>query len=478
MADVYDYITTTGVIVPDTADIQTEVQNEFVAAFGSDLNLAPNTPQGILITTETLARAAVADNNATLANQINPNEAGGIFLDALLALTGSQRTPATHSLVLCTLSGVEGTSIPAGAQISDSSGNLFQLITTTVLPMGGTINNVPFQSVLTGPIPGLAGDLVVIVSNILGWETVTNPADATLGAETQTDAFARLFRQNTLGAQGMGLAESIISALLLTGAASLTFQENVSDITQVINEISMISRSLYTCVDPGSATLTEIAQTLTDKKNGGCGYNLGLGINQSINITNQYSGQVIPVLFDTPSLVTINIIVTVHAFTSVQNIQQAVQNAILSYASGAIPNEPGFVVGASVSPFQLAGAINILVPGLFVQEIQIAVQSFTQQGTIANTMNTVTGLTYNAPVGGFVGINISMQVSGTYIPGGTTVSTRVGSTEITMSAAATGSATEILTFTNPSLSYQTTEIPIGVWQKAVTSAAFITVNQV
>ena len=98
MTNVYDYVATTGVIVPDTAVIQTQVQDEYLAAFGSDLNISPSTPQGILITTETLARSSVADNNATLANQINPNESGGIFLDALLALDRkSTRLNSSHS---------------------------------------------------------------------------------------------------------------------------------------------------------------------------------------------------------------------------------------------------------------------------------------------------------------------------------------------------------------------------------------------
>lgn len=470
MADVYNYVVPTGVILTDTGIIQTEVQTEYKAAFGSDLNVAPNTPQGILITTETLSRKAAADNNAALANQINPNQAGGVFLDALLALTGAARTPSTYSLALCNIIGVTGTSLPAGAQISDNNGNVYQLVTTTVIPNGG-ITGVPFTAVLPGAVPGNAGTLTTIVSNILGWESVTNPSDVVLGTLTQSDSSARVFRLNTLASQGMGLAKAIISALYNVGVNSLTFQENVTSTTQVINGVTMISHSLYTCVSPGSATLQTIAQTLTNKKNGGCGYNNGLGIPQNVNVTNQYSGQTIPVLFDTPSMVTIAIIVTVHAFTSVQNVQTAVQNAILTYAAGGIPNEPGFVVGAAVSPFQIAGAINILVPGLFVQEVQVAISSFTQQGTIANMMNTVTGLTYNSA------ISTGMGVSGNGILNSTTVSSLVGSTGLTLSNNSTLNATEILTFT-PTLSFQTTEIPLAVWQQAVTSNPYITVIQV
>jgi len=69
----YNFIESTGTIVPDTSDLLTAVQGEYTSAFGEDLNLDPETPQGILISMEVLARAAVAANNANLANQTNPD---------------------------------------------------------------------------------------------------------------------------------------------------------------------------------------------------------------------------------------------------------------------------------------------------------------------------------------------------------------------------------------------------------------------
>ena len=549
MADVYTYTDSTGVITIDAGEINAEVIAEYQTTFGADLITTPNTPQGMLIATETLARIAVADNNAALANQINPNVAGGVFLDALLSLLGSSRTPATYSSVLCTLTGIAGTSIPAGSQAYETgSGNMnvFQLAATTVIPAGGTANNVLFTAVNSGPVPAAAGTLTAIVSSVLGWETITNPLAATLGVTTQSDASARLFRQNTLAAQGTGLAQAIMSALYLTpGVTSLTFQENISDTVQVINNVSMAPHSLYTCV-AGTATSLAVATTLTNTKSGGCAYNNGPGSRVMQPVVNQYSGQSILVLYDTPAFIQVNIVATVHALTSVQNIQTAVQNAILTYANGGIPGEPGFTVGQAVSPFQLAGAINILIPGLFVQEIQISIYSLTETGTITQGLNTVTGLGNNAliPVGAGVsgvgipaGTTVSTKVSTTgltlsttafptfmlsgsvvsgmntitglgsntqilvgmgvsdgvvNIPGGTTVTGLVGTTGVTMSANATGSATEsitftpvasssytgLLTFTPASPALQTTEIPLDVWQQAVASTGLISVIQV
>src|SRR3982751_47655 len=98
MAD-YQYLTSTGTVVPDTSQLLSELQTEFRQIFGQDLVVSADTPQGVLITALALARAAVVTNNAALANMLNPNLAIGVYLDAIMALTGMERTVATRTLV-------------------------------------------------------------------------------------------------------------------------------------------------------------------------------------------------------------------------------------------------------------------------------------------------------------------------------------------------------------------------------------------
>lgn len=484
MADVYNYVNDTGVILTDATTINEEVVTEYKNAFGTDLNTDPSTPQGLLITIETLSRIAVADNNAGIANQINPNIAGGVFLDALLALTGSFRVDSTQSSVFCTIMGVEGTFIPANSLISGAGGiPQFYLLANVTIPPGGTVANVQFNSVEDGPIDAAANTLTVRVSNILGWTSVTNPAAAILGTITQNDTQARLQRTNTLAAQGNSLAYNVISNLFLlegVAPAGLTFQENVSSITQTINEIPMVSHSLYACVG-GTSTDLKVATTLQNSKAAGCAYNNGFGIPISQVVEEPFSGQDITVLFDRPSIVTVNIEVTVHLFTSVQDVDQAVKNAIIAYSNGQLAGQSGFAVGQAVSPFQIAAAVSSQIPGLFVQEVSVGVVSITQQGLVTDTSMNITNLTYNAPVGGFQGIVNGMLVTDPlgYIPPGATVTGIIGQTTATLSVpAAGGTATEILTFLTSPIVPQTTEIPIGVWQKAFTSESIIAVTQV
>jgi hypothetical protein len=372
VADVYTYVTNTGTIVPDTQDILNDVAQEFRDAFGQDLITTPDTPQGVLIVAETLARAAVADNNAVVANQINPNLAGGVFLDALLALTGSARLTDTSTVVSCTLTGVQGTIIPMGVLAQDTNSNQYASQVQAVIGSGGTVT-VNFAAVLPGPITVAAGALSSIVTGVLGWETITNPAAQTsIGTLTQSDGEAQIFRRQTLFSQGTSLAGAIVAGLHHTpGVTSLSFRENDADTSTVIDGVTLLPHSIYTCVNGGSDI--DVATTLTNKKSGGCNYTNGASATPiSQPVTVPFSGQVINVLFDRPDIIGILVQVTVITNKSVQDPVGDTQQAILNYAAGMVTDLAGLGVGVPVSPFELAAAIGLSVPGIFVKNLLIS----------------------------------------------------------------------------------------------------------
>jgi hypothetical protein len=235
----YAYLSPQGVIIADTSSTLATVQSWWIQALGADLVIDPATPQGVIMTTETISLNTMLNNNAALANQINPNIAGGVFLDAIGQLTGIQRQVQQPTAVTnVTIAGVAGTVLPVGAQAQTEAGDLFQLTQTTTIPSGGTVY-ATFQSVAYGPIPCANGALNEIVTAILGWESVTNntggsPASVTtLGSTTQSDQAFRAYRKNTLAFQGLSLAEAITSALYaVPGVPSLSFLENYNSVPQ------------------------------------------------------------------------------------------------------------------------------------------------------------------------------------------------------------------------------------------------------
>lgn len=369
MADRYQYLTDAGVIVADTAVTRAEVENEYRAAFGDDLDVSPETPQGVMITAETLARDAVIRNNAALANQINPNLAGGVFLDAILALTGTRRDAAERSTVVATLSGVPGTIVPAGVIAATADGNQFELTSTVIIGTGGNITG-NFQSLLFGAIQVPIGALTEIVSGVLGWESVTNSTAATPGRAEQSDEQARAYRRNALAIQGQSTAEAITSGLYATdNVRSLQFRENVTSSTATIDGISLVAHSVWVCVDGG--TDDDVAATLLRKKSAGANFNGST----TVNVLEETSGQTYAVKFERPGEVPVLARVTIKAGASLADPISAVKDAVVTYATGGEAAEPGFTVGTDVSAFELAGAINRQYPAIFVVKVEVSLAS-------------------------------------------------------------------------------------------------------
>lgn len=367
MADpAYQYIDSTGVIVADTSSLLAEVEQEYKDAFqDQNLVVTADTPQGVLITAETLGRTQLVNNNAALANQINPNAAGGVFLDAIMALLGMQRTSQTPSVVSnVSLTGVAGTVIPQGSSAQTSLGDVFMTTSEVTLASDGTAS-VTFQSVEYGPIACGENDLTIIVSNILGWETVTNPTAAVLGTTTQSDQAARALRNNTLAFQGVSLPEAITSALYATaGVTSLIFRENVTSDPITIEGVTLTEHSVYVCVAGG--TDADVAAALLENKSSGAAWN-GSTV---VSVTEPASGQAYSVHFDRPSEIGVLVRVTT-TNGNAANITQA----ILDYAAGSINGLQGFVVGADVSPFELAAAIASEYPGTYINKVEISLVS-------------------------------------------------------------------------------------------------------
>ena len=372
----YQYIDNTGVIVPDTEAVQSTVEGEYRAALGQDLIVEANTPQGALITAEVTARANILRNNAAVANQINPNLAGGVFLDAIWSLTGGGRYTATYSVCKAvTLGGLPGTFIQAGAQASLSDGTLFASVADVTLDASGA-GTVDFQAVDAGAIAATVGALNQPVTAVLGWDTVTNPTAAVLGRDGEKDLPSRLRRKNTLSLQNVALPESAVSDLYNNpNVTSLQYRENYTKADATIDGIFLLANSVWACVDGG--TDTEVATALLKNKSLGANWNGAV----TVNLPHPKTGQTYPVKFDRPAAVAVAARVTLRNTGALTDPTTAVQDAILNYAAGLQEGEAGFVVGSSVSPFEIAGAVGREVPGVYVKLCEVSLASPISWGT-------------------------------------------------------------------------------------------------
>lgn len=365
MAD-FDYITPLGVIVPDTSEIDAQVRGEWREALGADLITEPETPAGAIIAAIVEGRDAVARNNAQVANQINPDIAGGVWLDALGAMTFFDRVPASRSVISgAVLTGIAGTIVPAGSiALVSSSQAQFALAGTVQLGQDGTAT-ATFISVDTGPIEAPANQLQNIATSVLGWETVNNPAAASLGSNRQSDAEYRRQRRLTLGAQSSGSLVSILGKVRrVADVVSAVGRENVENETRVIDGLTLVAHSVYIIVDGGLDL--SIATAILAGKDGGCNYNGDV----EVAVLEPVSGQTYFVRFQRPDVITVQVRITAR-FSNLDG-QAIIEDALQRYQDGELDNEDGLTIGIPVSPFEISGAINQVEPRIFVKKVELS----------------------------------------------------------------------------------------------------------
>lgn len=371
--DFYQYKTDTGVIVPDTAALKTAVENEYKAALGANLDTDAATPQGRLIASETDTRAAVLRFCALMANQINPDIASGTFLDAVSMLSGISRQGAYSTAVTATISGVPGSIIPAGSQAKTEAGDIFQLENSATIGAGGTVT-ATFLSLETGPVPCAAGALAQIVSPVSGWETITNGAAGTIGADMESDADMRARRKASLY-QGSGYIQSMYRALYyVDNLKSAYIYENKTANSETTDGITIPGHSLYIVADGG--TDADVAQAIFETKSAGC----GLSGTTTVAVSGEY-GQSYEIKFSRPTQVPIDVTVQAQNVSALspQTVSQQIKDAVLAFASDSIHGVDGAKIGQDISPFEISGAINIQVPDVFVKSVGICLHGGTPE---------------------------------------------------------------------------------------------------
>ena len=264
--------TEAGLIAPTEAAILAGTQADIDAAFGGGLNPALETPQGQIASSEA---AIIADKNndfLDLVNQVDPQYADGRFQDAIARIYFLTRKGATSTAVTCTLTGTPSAVVPAGTFAQDTSGNTYVLLGSVTIGSGGTVTS-SWQNLETGPIACPEGTLIQVYQAIAGWDTITNPADGTLGQNVETRAEFEFRRQNSVALNGRGTCQSIYA--------------NVFQVANVL-DCYVIDNPTGSTVDTGSTNYplaphsvyiaaiggidANIAQAIWAKKDVGCSY--------------------------------------------------------------------------------------------------------------------------------------------------------------------------------------------------------------
>lgn len=468
--------TPTGVSVPAAAAVLAGVQSDINNAFGGNLNTTSlNTRSGQLASSQAACIDAGNSSFAYFASQIDPATSQGFMQDALGQLYFLTRLPGIATVVTCVLTGLNGDTIPIGAQAIDTSGNIYYATQAGTFS-SGTLT-LPFQNIALGPIPCPDGTLTGINLAIPGvqWNTIDNPGpgSAVLGSNVESSQQFEARRAASVALNSHGPVQAIkANVLQVPGVIDCYAYENVTGATQYVGSDAtpVLPHSIFVGVAGGIASA--VVAAIWNKKAPGCNYNGATTVNieDTVNYSPPYPTY--PVSFTT--LMNSGIIINVALLDTgnlpadiVSLIQTAVINQFTGVNGAGRAQAGGYILAASYyAPVLQVGVAlgitlaiaQITIGGTFSGTVATSVGSNLITLTVSSGFAGIGSVLVSANIGSFT--QIVRQVSGTLAGSGVYV--------ISSQATLTASGTSISGTPNQA-------VLIGIDQEPTSSAGNINV---
>lgn len=257
-------ITTEGISVQTFAQIFQEYVDGYKAIYGSDINVAVESPDGQRVAIGATLSLDLQLFCVAIANQFDIDLATGQGLKRLLKLAGIYLLPSSRSSVTLTVVTDRDVTMPADYLRGDTIGQNWTPAVETALTTGS--NEVTFYAENFGAVEALAGTITEQVTVLTGIVSTTNAAAATAGRNEETEEEVRIRRNRSLEQAAYSTIGSLNAKLLnLTGVVEAVVYENDQDTTDVARD--MAPHSIWVVIDGG--TLSEIAEVIAKNKTAG-----------------------------------------------------------------------------------------------------------------------------------------------------------------------------------------------------------------
>lgn len=252
-----------GMKAPGFQDILDSWKTIFRDIYGQDIYIEPDSKDGVLLSL--IAYAIHGCNNTAIAtyNSFSPATSKSTALSNTVKINGIVRKSASNSTVDLLITGSFGTTITNGS-VRDTNNAIWNLPTLITIGASGTVTATAICAT-SGAVAALPGTITQINTPTLGWIAVTNPVNATVGTQAESDAELRLRQTQSVALPSKSVMEGMLGAIAnLSGVTRYKGYDNDTDST---DENGVPAHNITIVVEGGDAM--EIATTIAIKKTPG-----------------------------------------------------------------------------------------------------------------------------------------------------------------------------------------------------------------
>ena len=268
--DQFIKVTAGGLQIADYDQVLAAVSKMYRETYGSDIDLANTTADGIFVHNLALIINNILQSVKTVYGNLDVDTASGVYLDSLCKLSNVTRHSATHSTAQLAITALTTSTLASGTEFVDDTGTVWTYngspIEISSSAADATVITVECNEL--GAVKANAGSISKTLE--ASYFEVSQPNDANVGLEEESDADLRARRTQSTGAQGITVLESIVGSLLdVVGIKDVQIiNNNTSSAASQTDTTSVPAHSIYVIVrrEPGIAVTDETIGTIIYNK--------------------------------------------------------------------------------------------------------------------------------------------------------------------------------------------------------------------
>lgn len=258
--------TADGVEIETFDEIYNRVADGLKNIYGADINLAQESPDGQRVG---IIVKEIQDGQSfgqLLYSQLDVDFSFGTFQDVIAKIAGVFRRPASLSQADINLISDRILTLEAGYTIEDDNGQKWLTDSDNSIVAGS--NTITVFAEQFGAISAAANTINTPVSIVLGVTSVTNPLDAVVGVDEESDPELRVKRNESVENPAYSTLGSIVAKVYgLSGVTDVDYYENDTDVFDAT--LSLNGHHIWLIIEGGE--IADIAEVFAKNKTGGTG---------------------------------------------------------------------------------------------------------------------------------------------------------------------------------------------------------------